>query len=147
MNICVCVFTYSALAMSHTRVSMFIVFLQAIITLDLVSDFHFHTHTHTHTHRNKKYRQALASGSADMTVKIWDVTTQACQHTFTHHTDKVRTYKHTRTHTKIQMDKSRYDVWCVQMVDFFSLRILNDVDWQIILIPDIKIYQRIKYNH
>jgi WD40 repeat protein len=26
-----------------------------------------------------------------MTVKIWDVTTQACQHTFEHHTDKVRT--------------------------------------------------------
>lgn len=40
-------------------------------------------------YRNKKYRQALASGSADMSVKIWDVTTQACQHTFTHHTDKV----------------------------------------------------------
>ena len=25
-----------------------------------------------------------------MTVKIWDVTTQACQHTFTHHKDKVQ---------------------------------------------------------
>ena len=32
----------------------------------------------------------LSSGSADNTVKIWDVTTQACQHTFTHHTDKVQ---------------------------------------------------------
>ena len=39
---------------------------------------------------NKKYRQALASGSADMAVKVWDVTTQACQHTFSHHTDKVQ---------------------------------------------------------
>lgn len=38
---------------------------------------------------NRSYRQALASGSADCTVKIWDVTTQACSHTFTHHTDKV----------------------------------------------------------
>lgn len=28
-------------------------------------------------------------GSADKTVKIWDVTTQTCSHTFTHHTDKV----------------------------------------------------------
>ena len=38
---------------------------------------------------NSTYRQALASGSADTTVKIWDVTTQTCSHTFTHHTDKV----------------------------------------------------------
>ena len=40
---------------------------------------------------NKHYRQALASGSADNTVKIWDVTSQSCSHTFTHHTDKVQT--------------------------------------------------------
>ena len=39
---------------------------------------------------NSTFRQALASGSADNTVKIWDVTTQACSHTFTHHTDKVQ---------------------------------------------------------
>ena len=35
-------------------------------------------------------RKVLASGSADNTVKIWDVTTQTCSHTFTHHTDKVQ---------------------------------------------------------
>ncbi len=39
---------------------------------------------------NSSYRQALASGSADNTVKIWDVTTQQCSHTFTHHSDKVQ---------------------------------------------------------
>ena len=39
---------------------------------------------------NRVYRQALASGSADTTVKIWDVTTQKCSHTFTHHTGKVQ---------------------------------------------------------
>lgn len=38
---------------------------------------------------NTIYRQALASASADKTVKIWDVTTQACSYTFTHHRDKV----------------------------------------------------------
>ena len=39
---------------------------------------------------NRQFRQAMASCSADTTVKIWDVTTQTCSHTFTHHTDKVR---------------------------------------------------------
>jgi periodic tryptophan protein 1 len=38
---------------------------------------------------NSHHRQVLASGSADNTVKIWDVTTQVCSHTCTHHTDKV----------------------------------------------------------
>lgn len=39
---------------------------------------------------NQSYRQALASGSADCTVKVWDVTTQQCSHTFNHHEDKVQ---------------------------------------------------------
>ena len=38
---------------------------------------------------NKLYRQAVASASADKSVKIWDVTTQKCSHTFESHTDKV----------------------------------------------------------
>jgi periodic tryptophan protein 1 len=32
----------------------------------------------------------LASGSADFSVKVWDMTTRACSHTFTHHSDKVQ---------------------------------------------------------
>ena len=43
---------------------------------------------------NHNYRQALVSGSADHTVKIWDVTVQKCLHTFTHHKDKVRYHHH-----------------------------------------------------
>lgn len=39
---------------------------------------------------NSIYRQALASGSADKTVKVWDVTNQTCSYTFSHHTDKVQ---------------------------------------------------------
>lgn len=39
---------------------------------------------------NQVYRVALASASGDNTVKIWDVTTQKCSGTFTHHSDKVQ---------------------------------------------------------
>ena len=39
---------------------------------------------------NQQHRQVLASGSADHTVKLWDVTTQECQRTLKHHSDKVQ---------------------------------------------------------
>ncbi|RYH06345.1 hypothetical protein EON65_42995 [archaeon] len=39
---------------------------------------------------NAIFRQAIASGSADSSVKIWDVTSQRCSYTSTHHTDKVQ---------------------------------------------------------
>eukprot|EP01041_Mallomonas_annulata_P006606 gene6606-13372_t len=39
---------------------------------------------------NTVYRQALASSSADHSVKVWDVTTQNCSLTLTHHMDKVQ---------------------------------------------------------
>ena len=43
---------------------------------------------------NKVHRQVIASGSADCTVKLWDVTlantSKACAATLTHHKDKVQ---------------------------------------------------------
>ena len=42
---------------------------------------------------NTQYRQALASSSADHTVKVWDVTSQACLNTFKHHSNKVQSVK------------------------------------------------------
>ncbi|CAK4079665.1 unnamed protein product [Aphanomyces euteiches] len=42
---------------------------------------------------NAGHRNMLASASADASVKIWDVTTQQCMHTMTHHGDKVQSVK------------------------------------------------------
>ena len=39
---------------------------------------------------NSIAQSALASGSADKTVKVWDLATQQCVRTFDHHTDKVQ---------------------------------------------------------
>ncbi|KAH7430339.1 hypothetical protein KP509_09G094400 [Ceratopteris richardii] len=39
---------------------------------------------------NHEFRNVLASGSADHSIKIWDVVTQKCEHTLNTHSDKVQ---------------------------------------------------------
>jgi len=42
---------------------------------------------------NSRHTNVLASCGADSSIKIWDLNTQSCLHTFTHHKDKVSVVK------------------------------------------------------
>eukprot|EP00920_Eleutheroschizon_duboscqi_P032656 GHVT01078725.1.p1 GENE.GHVT01078725.1~~GHVT01078725.1.p1 ORF type:complete len:397 (+),score=99.62 GHVT01078725.1:174-1364(+) len=44
-------------------------------------------------HRSPHKHQILASASADETVRVWDVATGVCAHTYTQHTDKVQSVR------------------------------------------------------
>lgn len=61
----------------------------------------------------------LASGSADHTVKLWDVTTQQCIFTLTHHKDKVQSLEFNPVESQILLSGS-YDR-SVSVIDTNSL--------------------------
>lgn len=42
---------------------------------------------------NKTFKNVMISGSADTTIKIWDITNEKCNATFKHNKDKVQTIK------------------------------------------------------
>mmetsp|Transcript_7124 Transcript_7124/g.11737 ORF Transcript_7124/g.11737 Transcript_7124/m.11737 type:complete len:481 (+) Transcript_7124:109-1551(+) len=68
-------------------------------------------------------KSCLASGSADNSVKIWDINTQACKNTFGHHSDKVQSVEWNPTEAAILLTGG-YDgnACCLDIRDSKSIK-------------------------
>lgn len=71
---------------------------------------------------NYNRKNILCSGSADSTVKIWDLTSQQNVHTYTHHKDKVQSVKWNYKEEAILLTGS-YD----KTIQLFDVRTPNNV--------------------
>eukprot|EP00249_Psilotum_nudum_P016527 c25865_g2_i1 orf=232-1767(+) len=77
---------------------------------------------------NTEYRNVLASGSGDCSVKIWDVATQKCEHTIHSHSDKVQAVAWSPSEATVLLSGS-FD----HTVTLLDMRVLTHkgIKWQV----------------
>ena len=78
---------------------------------------------------NREHQHVLASGSADTTIKVWDVTTQSCQVTIDWHSDKVQAVAWNPADAPVLLSAA-FDkiVRLVSIVIFLSFSVYKDFD-------------------
>ena len=69
----------------------------------------------------------LSSGSADHTIKLWDISTQQCTATYTHHTDKVQSIQWNPAEPSVLLTGK------IEMLMWFlygMILVVMDVEWR-----------------
>lgn len=88
---------------------------------------------------NKQHRNMLLSGSADKSIKLWDLNTATCIKSFDHHKDKVQVVQWNPAETT-KIISASYD----GSITFFDARSPNDqVCWRGLLTSDV---EALKWN-